>query len=318
MSSTIRALSAGCIATVLAVLVGGCQTSSQSQGQPPSMPTPPSSPSSSAPSSPSSGAPGSPGAPSTPSTPSSGIPKPAGQPPPTDATVGTATDVFEEARERRRSTGGEPSDIPPPPKTGAEGEDEATAQAGTEAEAEGEPAQGGDAQAGADATTDEAGDGAGTTAAATGGQPGSPSGAARGSDETGAATGDGELDSALEDFDGSILAERGVILARANETAGMEEGDSPPPEGKLEKSTGGAGGAMPMPSAMPPIPDAPPPPAPGKGGSETAQADLPKDLPDARDDDVVARQLREAAMKETDPVLREKLWEEYRRYKSGR
>jgi hypothetical protein len=73
-----------------------------------------------------------------------------------------------------------------------------------------------------------------------------------------------------------------------------------------------------MPNALPPIPDAPPPPAPGKPGSgETAQADLPKDLPDAQDDDVVARQLREAAMKEPDPVLREKLWEEYRRYKEG-
>ena len=33
------------------------------------------------------------------------------------------------------------------------------------------------------------------------------------------------------------------------------------------------------------------------------------------DDDVVARQLREAAEKETDPLLKEKLWEEYRKYK---
>lgn len=32
-------------------------------------------------------------------------------------------------------------------------------------------------------------------------------------------------------------------------------------------------------------------------------------------DDVVARQLREAAEKETDPELKKKLWEEYRRYK---
>ncbi len=42
------------------------------------------------------------------------------------------------------------------------------------------------------------------------------------------------------------------------------------------------------------------------------------DVPDAGDDDVVARQLREAAENETDPELREKLWEEYRRYKSGK
>jgi hypothetical protein len=35
------------------------------------------------------------------------------------------------------------------------------------------------------------------------------------------------------------------------------------------------------------------------------------------DDDVVARQLREAAEKETDPELKKKLWEEYRKYKEG-
>ncbi len=35
------------------------------------------------------------------------------------------------------------------------------------------------------------------------------------------------------------------------------------------------------------------------------------------DDDIVARQLREAAEKETDPALKEKLWQEYRKYKQG-
>ena len=43
----------------------------------------------------------------------------------------------------------------------------------------------------------------------------------------------------------------------------------------------------------------------------------PKDIPDGRNDDVVARQLREAAEKEADPELKKKLWDEYRRYKSG-
>jgi hypothetical protein len=38
---------------------------------------------------------------------------------------------------------------------------------------------------------------------------------------------------------------------------------------------------------------------------------------DAYDDDIVARQLREAAEKETDPELKEKLWKEYEDYKSG-
>lgn len=61
-------------------------------------------------------------------------------------------------------------------------------------------------------------------------------------------------------------------------------------------------------------------PAPPRAEPELAQAPgapLPPDRPDARDDDVVARQLREAAMAATDPELAEKLWEEYRRYKDG-
>ena len=41
---------------------------------------------------------------------------------------------------------------------------------------------------------------------------------------------------------------------------------------------------------------------------------VPGDIPSGNDDDVVARQLREAAIHEPDPVLREKLWDEYRKY----
>jgi hypothetical protein len=44
---------------------------------------------------------------------------------------------------------------------------------------------------------------------------------------------------------------------------------------------------------------------------------VPADVGDGADDDIVARQLREAAMAEEDPELREKLWDEYRRYKSS-
>jgi hypothetical protein len=44
---------------------------------------------------------------------------------------------------------------------------------------------------------------------------------------------------------------------------------------------------------------------------------VPADIPDGSDDDIVARQLREAAQKETDPELREKLWQEYRDYKKN-
>ena len=40
----------------------------------------------------------------------------------------------------------------------------------------------------------------------------------------------------------------------------------------------------------------------------------PPDIPDLVSEDIVAKQLREAALAEDDPVLRERLWEEYRKY----
>ena len=50
---------------------------------------------------------------------------------------------------------------------------------------------------------------------------------------------------------------------------------------------------------------------------EISNGRIPKDVGDGRDDDIVARQLREAAMKEQDPELRARLWDEYRAYKFG-
>jgi hypothetical protein len=60
-------------------------------------------------------------------------------------------------------------------------------------------------------------------------------------------------------------------------------------------------------------------PEDGSTGSadQGSDSDQPSDIPDGSDDDVVARQLREAAENETDPELKAKLWEEYRRYKRG-
>ena len=43
----------------------------------------------------------------------------------------------------------------------------------------------------------------------------------------------------------------------------------------------------------------------------------PKNRYDPKDDDIVARQLREAAEEETDPELRKKLWKEYEHYKKN-
>ena len=54
----------------------------------------------------------------------------------------------------------------------------------------------------------------------------------------------------------------------------------------------------------------------GQGSSGTGQGVIPQDIDDGSDDDIVARQIREAALKEKDPAFREKLWDEYRRYKN--
>jgi hypothetical protein len=54
-----------------------------------------------------------------------------------------------------------------------------------------------------------------------------------------------------------------------------------------------------------------------RGAASLPSGATPPNIPDGQDDDIVARQLREAAENETDPVLRKKLWEEYREYKNA-
>ncbi|TVS16747.1 MAG: hypothetical protein EA417_08840 [Gammaproteobacteria bacterium] len=135
------------------------------------------------------------------------------------------------------------------------------------------------------------------------------------------------LADAMGDFDGRILDERATILARRGnapgtiEAAGRSDGGD---EGEADRRGGrDTAGRRPV----------PPPPAPssqqqpdGQSGSGTSRGSVgggevlpvPEDIGDGANDDVVARQLREAAMAETDPELREKLWDEYRRYVAGR
>lgn len=54
----------------------------------------------------------------------------------------------------------------------------------------------------------------------------------------------------------------------------------------------------------------------GAAGPDTASTP-PPDVGDGNDDDIVARQIRKAAEAESDPELRNKLWDEYRKYKQG-
>ena len=52
------------------------------------------------------------------------------------------------------------------------------------------------------------------------------------------------------------------------------------------------------------------------GSEDMDIAPIPDDIGDGQGDDIVLRQIRDAAMKESDPLLREKLWDEYRRIKN--
>ena len=48
---------------------------------------------------------------------------------------------------------------------------------------------------------------------------------------------------------------------------------------------------------------------------QVSNGKIPEDIPPADNDSVLEAQIREAAMNEPDPVVREKLWDEYRKYK---
>lgn len=54
---------------------------------------------------------------------------------------------------------------------------------------------------------------------------------------------------------------------------------------------------------------------PPVAGSALDNGAVPSDIPPGLDDDVVAQQIREAAQAETDPDVRARLWDDYRKYK---
>lgn len=214
----------------------------------------------------------------------------------------TATRVFKEAKEQRS---GETSD------PWAEGEN-----------SDGESdwiLAGGGSQAG-DAESEPGG-----------GQPSESEGEPAGDGQVGDAEGgqprdlEGEFEKSLEEYDGKIMDERAIIIATANRRAGDRE--LPPPPGPAGSGAAGPEGApgggqgssrAPTASGTSDIPTTLPPRNTAPGDYDPVQvASVPTDIPPGDDDDVVARQLREAAMSEKDPELRDKLWDEYRRYKNS-
>lgn len=92
----------------------------------------------------------------------------------------------------------------------------------------------------------------------------------------------------------------------ASGSEGAESGSqSDGQEGSASSSAGGASGAS---SA-----DGQQAGSNSAGDGASSVIPVPEDVGDGRNDDIVLRQIREAALNEKDPVLRERLWEEYRR-----
>ncbi len=139
-----------------------------------------------------------------------------------------------------------------------------------------------------------------------------------------------KLDASLREFDGLILKERELLdgrrqedTSRSGETSGASgTGRAGDQTGELEGTSAEAeaqmaGGTGASPDQAPSDEDPEAGPTTMGGDPAADQGKVPEDVGDGRDDDIVARQLREAAMNEENPALRERLWDEYRAYKRG-
>ncbi|MEE8339622.1 MAG: hypothetical protein V3R56_05720 [Xanthomonadales bacterium] len=191
-------------------------------------------------------------------------------------------------------------------------------------EAAGDLAQGDPATAGSGGDSAAQGGAAGTPAASGTDAPGS-----LGNNDSSSGTGgagpltpaeraailDRQLERGTGEFDAMILAEQAAQRRAAREQApssaaipaSTNTGSASGYEGGIADagvySTGGGLGGDSRPGGGAGLP------------RNTAKYPPPAGIPSGSDDDVVARQLREAAMREPDPAIREKLWHEYRKYK---
>jgi hypothetical protein len=132
---------------------------------------------------------------------------------------------------------------------------------------------------------------------------------------------DTEFEAGLAEFDELLLREQRRVKAAAPRAA--TSGGQGGAEGLAAGEAAGAGGTTQPGSAATAETGqqeraGATPPGAGEGARTAARGgEAAAEVPGGSDDDVVARQLREAAEQETDPELKEKLWEEYRRYKRG-
>lgn len=109
--------------------------------------------------------------------------------------------------------------------------------------------------------------------------------------------GEGDPQKSAEDDGSEGSKESKETASRTGETSSEAEANDKTPEGQET-----AGATEQRQST----------PRDGKGSTTTQAVTIPT----GDDDDVIARQLREAAEAETDPEVQEKLWEEYRKYKN--
>lgn len=125
---------------------------------------------------------------------------------------------------------------------------------------------------------------------------------------------DERLRRGYEDFDGFILGERERAQREANEAGSVAIGGPGQGQGGATAAAANQPQTLPSSAGGSPAGVIAASPSVARSSEPTESFPPPEDIPSGRDDDVVARQLREAAMNEADPELREALWNEYRRY----
>ncbi len=126
-------------------------------------------------------------------------------------------------------------------------------------------------------------------------------GASSGSGSNDAGGGGGESGEGVQGEEGAADA-RGQAAAESTPAGGIQ-GDLPATETPRDDSKSAAPESAVAGTLAPP------------GNESNTNRKTPKDIPPAGNDDIIASQLRRAALDETDPAVQAKLWNEYRRYK---
>jgi len=108
--------------------------------------------------------------------------------------------------------------------------------------------------------------------------------------------------------DGSSGTDGGNIGSGSALTSPDLTGTDPPTDNEFPQSDGKTGGAVAIAVEQGVASSV-------TGVNQPGNGKLPDDIPPADNDSVLEAQIRQAAMSETDPTARKKLWNEYRKYK---